>query len=75
MRKIKKSITVEKVVRYLYNRIEKQETSETISVAKGSEMPPLPENCVLIEQQVIEEKEIIYTMDAETFLKYAKVEE
>jgi hypothetical protein len=35
----------------------------------------LPENCILIEQKVLEEKEVTYKMDAATFFKHATIEQ
>ncbi len=71
MRNIKKSINVKTVVRYLYDRAAKQEITDTVTVADSAEMPPLPENCVLIEQQTVSEKEVVYTMTPQTFLAHA----
>jgi hypothetical protein len=75
MRKIKKTVKVQEITRYLYNRAEKSETTDTVTLATGGEMPPLPENCILIEQQVMKEKEVTYAMDGATFFKYATIEE
>jgi hypothetical protein len=75
MRKIKKVLTVRKVTRYLYNRVEKQEIEETVSVADGSKMPPLPENCILLDEQELDKTECTYEMSPETFFKYATLVE
>jgi hypothetical protein len=71
MRKIRKNVDVKTVVRYLYNRAEKQEVTETITIADGLEMPPLPANCILIEEQEVETKTVIYEMTPVVFFKNA----
>lgn len=74
MRKIKKIVTVLTVVRYMYNRSIKEEVTETLEVVKGEEMPPLPENHILIEQQTVSTKEVTYSMTPAEFVKHATVE-
>jgi hypothetical protein len=71
MRTIKKTITVETVVRQLYDRTNKQEISQTVEVPQGKEMPPLPDNHYLIEQQIVSTADITYEMKPEIFFKYA----
>jgi hypothetical protein len=68
-------VKVQKIERALYDRKEKKEITDTATLATGGDMPDLPENCILLEQKVLEEKEVTYKMDAATFFKYATIEE
>jgi hypothetical protein len=73
MRKISKTVSVTTIKRTLYDKVEKQEKEETISVIKGKEKPPLPENCVLLSEQELETAERTYEMSTVTFFKYATI--
>jgi hypothetical protein len=75
MRNIKKKITVKTVVRYYYDRTTKEEKSDTVEIAEDQEAPALPPNCFLIENEAIYEKQVVYTMSPETFIKYATPDE
>ena len=67
----KKSIKVRAVEVAMYDRVAKEERTETFNV---SEVEKLPANCVLIEHHDIpgSEKEVVYTMTPETFVANAK---
>ena len=77
MRNIKKSIKVREVEVVMYDRVAKEERAETFKVSEVEKLPALPENCVLIEQKEIpgSEKEVVYSMTPETFVKHAKIVE
>jgi hypothetical protein len=77
MRNIKKKIKVNSVAVVMYDRVKKEERTETITVSEVEKLPPLPENCVLIEQNIVEgsEKELVYSMTPEEFVKHAKIVE
>jgi hypothetical protein len=75
MRTIKKSITVKTVEQTLYNRTAKLETTRTFNVSEAENEPTLPENCVLLEQKTVSEKEVVYQMSPETFVKHATIVE
>lgn len=64
---------VKTVTRTLYDRAEKTEKSETITIADGAAAPALPDNCVLIEEQTISEKEVTYIMTPSVFIENAAV--
>jgi hypothetical protein len=59
----------------IYDRTTKQERVETIKVSEVEKQPELPENCVLLDSKVIEEKEVVYSMSPETFVKHATIVE
>lgn len=75
MRNIKKSIKVREVEVVMYDRVKKEERAEKFTVSEVEKLPALPENCVLIEQNDIPgtEKEVVYSMTPETFVKHAKI--
>lgn len=77
MRTIKKTIKVHQVEVVIYDRKTKEERTETYMVSEGTERPPIPEGCVRIEQKAIPgtEKEVVYTMSPETFMKHATISE
>jgi hypothetical protein len=74
MRSIRKVVKVDTIVRTLYDRVAKQEREETINVPEGLKTAePLPENCILVEEKVIESKTVKYAMSPETFFTYATI--
>jgi hypothetical protein len=75
MRNIKKKIKVQEVECVIYDRNTKQERTEKYTVAEVQKMPTLPENCVLLEQKVLTEKEVTYSMKPETFVEHATIVE
>jgi len=75
MRNIKKSIKVREVECVIYDRVAKEERTEKYNVAEVQEIPKLQENCILIEQKVISEKEVVYTMTPEKFVEHATIVE
>jgi hypothetical protein len=77
MRNIKKKITVRDMEVTMYDRVKKEERTETFKVSAVEKLPALPENCILIEQKVIPgtEKEVVYSMTPETFVANAKIVE
>jgi hypothetical protein len=73
MRNIRKSIKVREVECLIYDRTAKAERAEIVKVAEVEEMPKLPENCILIEQKVLSEKEVVYSMTPGTFVAHATI--
>jgi hypothetical protein len=73
MRNLKKKIKVQEVECVLYDRIVKEERTEKFTVAEVQKMPKLPENCILVEQRVLSEKEVVYSMTPETFVEHATI--
>lgn len=74
MRAIKKKVAVREIIRYFYDRNEKIEKTDTVTVAEFETEPALPANCILIEKQTISEKTVVYSMTPEVFLKNATIE-
>lgn len=74
MRTIRKPIKVREYEQVLYNRESKEEMTVTIKVTEVEAFPLPPENCVILEQTKLSEKEVVYTMTPETYVKYATVE-
>jgi hypothetical protein len=71
MRNIKKKIKVREVECVLYDRASKEERKQVFKVPETQEQPTLPENCVLLEQRTLSEKEVSYSMTPETFIEHA----
>lgn len=75
MRNIKKTIKVRKVALTIYDRVAKEERTMTLIVPEVHKVPEIPHNCVLIEEKVVEEKEVVYSMSPETFVEHATIVE
>jgi hypothetical protein len=75
MRNIKKTIKVREVEVVMYDRVAKEERTETFKVSEVEKLPSLPENCILVEQKDVpgSEKEVVYSMTPETFVKHATI--
>jgi hypothetical protein len=71
MRNIKKSIKVCEVECTIYDRVAKEERTIKMNIAEIDKSPDLPENCILIERKTIAEKEVVYKMSPDVFVKYA----
>lgn len=76
MRKIKKTIKVCDVEVLFYDRAAKEEKTEIMQVSELEKKPSLPEHCLLIKQVEIPntEKEVVYSMTVEDFIKHAKAD-
>lgn len=74
MRTIKKVIKVQEIELSVYDREKKEEKVLTVSIAKGQEIPKSAGNEVLLESKVLSEKNVVYTMTPDVFMKYATAE-
>lgn len=72
MRAITKIIKVRQVECTIYDRTAKEERVELHTVAETSKMPTIPENCILIEQKILSEKEVKFSMSPEKFVALAE---
>lgn len=77
MRNIRKVIKAYDVQVYLYDRNRKEERVEVYTISEISPKPILPENCVIIEMNAIPEteREMLYIMSPQEFVKHAKMVE
>lgn len=75
MRNIKKTIKVRKMNITVYDRVAKEERTITVIVPEVHKTPEIPHNCVLIEEAIVEEKEVTYSMSPETFVEHATIVE
>jgi hypothetical protein len=74
MRTIKKVIKVQEIELSVYDREKKEEKVLTVSIAEGQEIPKSAGNEVLLESKVLSEKNVVYTMTPDVFMKYATAE-
>jgi hypothetical protein len=74
MRNIKKVLNTKTVERLMYDYDKKEEVTATVTYSEVETAPEKPENCIIIKETVIEEKEVTYSMSPATFVKHATVE-
>jgi hypothetical protein len=75
MRSIRKTIKVKVIEAVVYNRVTKEEKVINVRLPEFKENIEMPENCFLLEQKTISEKEVVYTMTPEVFFENATIEE
>lgn len=73
MRNIRKIIKSHDIQVDVYDRVAKEERTEIHTVSEIDSKPKLSENCIVVEQKVVEgtEREMLYTMSPSDFVKYA----
>jgi hypothetical protein len=74
MRNIKKTMMVKEVELKVYDTRDKLEKLIETTVSEVESRAQLPEGCVLISEKVISEKEVVYKMTPQDFVKYATIE-
>jgi tRNA/tmRNA/rRNA uracil-C5-methylase (TrmA/RlmC/RlmD family) len=75
MRAVKKTIKVKEIEVIFYNRVTKQEVSVKVRLPEFKNDIELPENCVLLEQKTLSEKEVVYSMTPDVFFENATIVE
>jgi tRNA/tmRNA/rRNA uracil-C5-methylase (TrmA/RlmC/RlmD family) len=75
MRAVKKTIKVKEIEVIFYNRVTKQEVSVKVRLPESKNDIELPENCVLLEQKTLSEKEVVYSMTPDVFFENATIVE
>jgi len=77
MRNIRKLIKSHDLQVTVYDRVAKEERTEVHTVSEIDNKPKLPENCIVVEQKIVEgtEREILYIMSPSDFVKHATLVE
>ena len=75
MRNIRKKLIVKEVKVMAYDTVEKVEKILIGIVSEVEKGIELPENYVLISEEVVSEKKVVYKMTPLEFVKHATIEE
>ena len=75
MRNIRKTLKVKEVLVTVYDTVEKCEKTIESTISEVETEPRLPENCIVISIEVVEEKEVVYKMTPNEFVKHAIIVE
>lgn len=74
MRNMRRKMVVKEVEVLVYDAKQKKERTIKGEISKVVKEVELPEGCVAISQKVIDEKEVVYKMTPETYIKNATME-
>lgn len=75
MRNLRKKLNVKEVEVVVYNTKTKKEETISGTVSEVESGIQLPEGCVQLSEKVISEKEVVYKMSPQDFVRHATIEE
>ena len=73
MRNIRKTIKVKEVQVMVYDTKDKLEKLIEATISEVENGAQIPEGCVMVSEKVLSEKEVIYKMTPQEFVKHATI--